>query len=118
MSAEPPPNIYREQLSSEGHGLALWDPRPVEGLFNNDPPHVSIGDVGYIDRGVFIRLFNVKLPRDDPSNKLIEIPEGYKPLEREREHFDNVRRNEIRQVEYCSHVSKVDNNLHASTHNE
>jgi len=71
-----PPNIYREQLSSKDQGLALWDPKPVEGLFN-DSPHVSIGDVGYVDRGVFIRIFNVKLPRDDPSNTLIEIPEEY-----------------------------------------
>jgi hypothetical protein len=109
-----PFNIYREQLSSQYHGLALWDPNPVRGLFN-DPGHVSIGDVGYLDDGTFMRIFNVKLPRDNPSNGFIEIPEGYKPLE--QEHFDNVRRSEVRQEEYYSHVSKVDNDR-ANTHEE
>jgi hypothetical protein len=109
-----PFNIYREQLSSQYHGLALWDPNPVQSLFN-DPGHVSIGDVGYLDNGAFMRIFNVKLPRDNPSNKFIEIPEGYKPLK--REHFDNVRRSEVRQEEYHSHVRKVDN-VGANTYEE
>jgi hypothetical protein len=110
MSVDQRFNIYREQLS-QYHGLALWDPNPVEGLFD----HVSIGDVGYLDNGAFVRIFNVKLPRDHPSNKFIEIPEGYKPLN--PEHFDNVRRGEVRQEEYHSHVSKVDN-VRANTHEE
>ena len=105
MPVDQPFNIYQEQLSSQYHGLALWDPTPVQGLFN-DLGHVSIGDVGYLDKGQFIRILNVKLPRDNP-NKFIEIPEGYKPLK--REHFDNVRRSKIRQEEYHSHMSKVDN---------
>ena len=84
----------------------MWDPNPVQGLFN-DPGHVSIGDVGYLDHGAFVRIFNVKLPRDSPSNSFIEIPEEYKPLE--PEHFNNVRRGEVRQEEYLSHVFKVDN---------
>jgi hypothetical protein len=111
MSVNQPPDIYREQLSSQYQGLALWDPNPVEGLFNN-PSHVSIGDVGYLDNGAFIRIFNVELPRNDQSNTLIDIPGEYKPLK--REHFSNVRRSEIRQEEYYSHVSKVDN-VYAST---
>jgi hypothetical protein len=106
--------IYREQLSSQYHGLALWNPKPAEGLFN-DPGHVSIGDVGYLDNGAFMRIFNVKLPRDNPSNKFIEIPEGYKPLK--REHFDNVLRSEVGQEEYYSHVSKVDN-VYSNVHEE
>jgi hypothetical protein len=106
MPVDQPFNIYREQLSSQYRGLALWDPKPVEDLFNN-PPHVSIGDVGYLDNGAFIRIFNVTLPRNDQSNTLIDIPEEYKPLK--REHFSNVRRSEIPQEEYCSHVSKLDN---------
>ena len=114
MAVDQPYNIYREQLSSQHHGLALWDPSPLQGLFN-DPGHVSIGDVGYLDNGAFVRIFNVKLPRDSPSNSFIEIPEGYKPLE--PEHFDNVRRGEVRQEEYLSHLSRVDN-VHATGHNE
>lgn len=101
-----PSDIYREKLSSQHHGLALWDPNPVQGLFS-DPNHVSIGDVGYLDNGAFVRIFNVKLPRDHPSNKFINLPEGYKPLE--REHFSNIRHSEVFRKEYHSHVSKVDN---------
>jgi hypothetical protein len=114
MAVDQPFNIYREQLSSQYQGLALWDPNPVQGLFN-DPGHVSIGDVGYLDNGAFMRIFNAKLPRDNSSNNFIEIPEGYKPLK--KEHFENVRHREDHQEEYPSHVSKVDN-VRARTHEE
>ena len=109
-----PFNVYREQLSSQYHGLALWNPNPVKGLFK-DPDHVSIGDVGYLDNGAFIRIFNAKLPRDHPSNQFIELPVEYKPLK--REHFNNVRRYEVRQEEYHSHLCKVDN-VRANRHDE
>ena len=92
----------------------MWDPNLVKSLFK-DPGHVSIGDVGYVNNGTFTRIFNVKLPWDDPSNTFIEIPKGYKPLK--REHFDNIRRSEVRQGEYHSHVSKVDN-IRANTREE
>jgi hypothetical protein len=114
MPVHHPFKIYREQLSTEYQGTALWNPNPVEGLFK-DPGHVTIGDVGYLENGIFMRIFNVKLPRDDPSNTFIEIPEGYKPLK--LEHFENVRRSEEPQEEHHSHVSKVDN-IHANTHDE
>ena len=86
----------------------MWDPNPVDNIFK-DPGHVSIGDVGYLENGTFVRIFNVKLPRDHLSNKFIEIPEGYKPLE--QEYFDNVFRSEVYRKEYHPHVtvSKVDN---------
>ena len=99
---DQPSNIYRKQLSSKLHGLALWNPTPVQGLFN-DPGHVSIGDVGYLDNGTFMRIFNVNLPRDNPSNKFIEIPEGYKPLK--QEYLNNVYRSEVHQEEYHTHLS-------------
>ena len=102
MIVDQPFKIYQEQLSSRYHGLALWNPSPVKGLLKG-PGHVSIGDVGYLDNGTFIRTFNVKHPRDHPLNNFIEIPEGYKPLK----HFDHVRRSEVPQEEYRSHVSKV-----------
>jgi hypothetical protein len=107
---DPPSSICRNQLSSVYHGIALWHPSPLEG-FN----HISIGDVGYLNEGAFIRIFNATLPRDDPSNKFIEISEGYKPLK--RQHSNNVRRSEVRQEEYYSHVSKVDN-VRANTHDK
>jgi hypothetical protein len=114
MPVDQPFNIYREQLSSQYHGLALWNPNPVDSLFR-DPGHVSIGDVGYLDNGTFMRIFNAKLPRDHPSNQSIELREGYEPLK--REHFDNVRHNEVRQEEYQSQLNKVDN-LHAISPDE
>lgn len=114
MQVFQPSNIYREQLSSQHHGLALWNPKPVDDLFK-DPGHVSIGDVGYLHNGTFMRIFNVKLPRDDPSNTSIDIPEGYMPLK--GEHFHNVHRDEVCQEEYHSHLSKVDN-VRANTYDE
>ena len=112
MSVHQPSNIYREQLSSLNQGLALWDPKPVGNLYN----HISIGDVGYLqENGTFMRLFNVTLPWDDPSNGLLEVPEEYKRLE--LGHSVNVQSSEIREREYCSNVSGVDN-THVNTHNE
>jgi hypothetical protein len=117
MPVDQPFNIYREQLrfSFPYHGLALWDPTPVQVLFRY-PGHVSIGDVGYLDNGTFMRIFNVKLPRDHPSNTFIFMPGEYKPLE--QEHFDNVRRSEVPQREYHTpYVSKVDD-VGADRHEE
>ena len=58
-------NIFREELGIRypDHGHALWDPDPRE-LYNS----VEVGDVGFIRRGYFYRLFNALLPRDPPSN--------------------------------------------------
>jgi hypothetical protein len=116
MSVDQPFNVYREQLSSQYHGLALWDPKPVENL-HKKPGHVSIGDVGYLDNGAFMRMFNVTLPWDDPSNKLLgKPPEKYKRIE--PNYVGNVRDNEIREGEYYTpHVSKVDN-VGANRHEE
>ena len=43
MPVKPPFNIYREQFWPPHHGFPLWNPNPVEGVYNQ----VSIGDVGY-----------------------------------------------------------------------
>ena len=111
MSVDPPFDIYREQLSSLYHGLALWDPNPVKNL-HKKPGHISIGDVGYLDNGAFIRMFNVTLPWDDPSNKLLGKPEQYKHIKPGY----NVRDYEIREGgHYTLHVSEVDN-VGANTH--
>ena len=75
MPVEQPFNVYREQLSSLYHGLALWRPSP-EGLYDR----VTIGDIGYISEGAFIRMFNVTLPWDDPSNRTLGVPDRYDPL--------------------------------------
>lgn len=101
-----PFDIYQEKLSSQYHGLALWDPNPVQDLFR-DPDHVSIGDVGYLHNGAFMRMFNAKLPRDHPSNNYIQLPDEYRPLQ--QNHFSNIRHTEVLKKEYHSHVSIVDN---------
>ena len=114
MPVDQPFNIYREQLSSQRRGLALWDPDPVRGLFKV-PGHVSIGDVGFLDNGTFVRMFNVTLPWDDPSNELLGKPEKYQRIK--PSYFGNIHNSEIRQEEYHSHVSKVDN-VRSNTHDE
>jgi hypothetical protein len=43
--------------------------------------HVSIGDVGYVRAGVFIRMFNVILPWDHESNRTLGKPEPYESLD-------------------------------------
>jgi hypothetical protein len=115
MSVDQPFNIYQEQLSTQYHGLALWDPKPVESL-HKQPAHVSIGDVGYLDNGAFMRMFNVTLPWDDPSNKFLGEPEKYERIK--PSYFGNVRDNEIREGDYYTRrVSKV-NNVGTNRHEE
>jgi hypothetical protein len=101
MPVEQPFNIYQEQLTSLYHGLALWRPNPVESIYNQ----VSIGDVGYISDGVFIRMFNVTLPWDDRSNRRLAEPERYDSLI-----FASVIRESFGQVDYYSRrVSREEN---------
>ena len=58
-------NIFREELAIRypAHGHALWEPDPG-GLYEA----VEVGDVGFIRKGYFYRLFNALLPRDTPSD--------------------------------------------------
>jgi len=69
-------NIYRGQLSSLYHGLALWQPHPIGNIYNR----LSIGDVGFVREGVFYRMFNVTLPWDHPSNARFGELTPYKTL--------------------------------------
>ena len=77
MPVDPPFTVYRDQLTALSHGLALWNPDPPKKIYSN----VEIGDVGYLHEGTFIRMFNVKLPWDHPSNGLLGKPEPYDPLD-------------------------------------
>jgi hypothetical protein len=70
-----PSTVYRDQLSALSDGIALWNPAPQKKLHNK----VSIDDVGYLHDGMFIRMFNVILPWDDPSNGVLGKPEPYDP---------------------------------------
>ncbi len=55
----------------------MWNPSPRKKNINN----VSIGDVGYLHEGTFIRIFNVTLPWNHPSNGLVGKLEPYEPLD-------------------------------------
>jgi hypothetical protein len=68
--------VYTQQLSKLKHGLPLWEPEPAW-----QDGEVKIGDVGYIRRGRFARLFNAVAPLGDPSNALHSIPNGHVPFE-------------------------------------
>ena len=115
MPVDPPFNVYRDQLTSLSHGLALWNPNPPKQIYNR----VSIGDVGYLQKGTFIRMFNVILPSDHSSNRTLGNPEPYEPLDcgpfanTLEEHFDRV-------DHYSRHVSAVTNagNMQARTPDE
>lgn len=69
-------DIFREQLAIEypSYGHALWEPSPR----NPDRP-VQVGDVGFMLRGRFHRLFNALLPADHLSHEL-GVPEHHEPL--------------------------------------
>jgi len=77
MTLDPPFTVYRDQLTALSHGTALWNPDPSKKIYNN----ASIGDVGYLHEGTFIRMFNVTLPWNHPSNGLLGKPEPYAPLD-------------------------------------
>ncbi|KAH9977487.1 hypothetical protein BJV77DRAFT_551285 [Russula vinacea] len=95
MTASQPSNVYREQLSSA---------RCDEAMCSTNPGHGSIGDVGYLRDGDFIRIFNVTLPWNHPSNTNLRIPMKFQFLQ------CDVFVNESSQTEYLSdHVSRVEN---------
>ena len=115
MPVDEPFNVYQKLLTSLSHGIALWNPNPVEGLYDR----VSIGDVGYICDGSFIRMFNVMLPWDDPSNEKLGKPGEFESLDEII--LDNTRRTEFDPVDHHStHVAKVENacNIQAESFDE
>jgi hypothetical protein len=78
MSVDLPPasNVYQDQMTTWTHGLALWNPNPLKEIYDQ----VSIGDVGYLHEGSFIRMFNVMLPWSHESNRTLGEPEPYQSL--------------------------------------
>ena len=69
-------DIFREQLAIKYpvYGHALWEPSPRD----PDKP-AQVGDVGFVRRGKFHRLFNALLPADHPSHEH-GVPDYYEPL--------------------------------------
>jgi hypothetical protein len=91
----PPHDVFREQLSSLFYGHALWVPDPAP-LYQQ----VSIGDVGYVRDGYFVRMFNVRLEWNDPLNLTFCEPEPYIPLDMGR--FVNIRKSKFSKGPYYS----------------
>jgi len=63
---------YQEALTPVGRGTPLWEP-------GTTGSNVSVGDVGYLSFGAFVRLFNATLPPQHPDNEFGE-PDHYVPL--------------------------------------
>jgi hypothetical protein len=89
-------DIFREQLAIkyplDGH--ALWEPRP---RYPDKP--VQVGDVGFIRKGKFCRLFNALLLENDPSHEF-GVPEYHEPLvPNMSNHLD---RGSLARNHYCS----------------
>ena len=70
-------NVYQDQMATLSQGLALWNPTPPKVIYDK----VSIGDVGYLHEGSFVRMFNVILPWNHESNRTLGEPEPYKSLD-------------------------------------
>lgn len=65
------PRIYAQQLFRLGQGYPLWQPEPAEGI------EVEIGDVGFLDRGGFVRMFNALRDPQDPLNATLGTPHDF-----------------------------------------
>ena len=98
----PDYDIFYKQLAIKypSYGHALWAPSPT----NPDRP-VQVGDVGFIRRGKFYRLFNSLLPADDPSHEL-GVPENYKPLVPKL--IDHIHTDSLGSNHYCSAQVRVE----------
>ena len=74
MSSTPHIDVYAKELWELGFGYPLWNP--------DSPPNedgVLIGDVGFVNKGTFYRMFNALKPADDPINHS-GVPDGYEPF--------------------------------------
>lgn len=91
----PPFDVYQQHLSFLSQGFALWSPNPLDRIYDR----VSIGDVGYIDEGAFIRMFNVIRPWDDQSNRNFGEPDEYESLDLP---YNPIRRTTFDAADYCS----------------
>ena len=99
-------DIFREQLAIKYplYGHALWEPSPS----NPDEP-VQVGDVGFIRRGKFHRLFNALLPEDDKSHEKRGVPEHHEPLDPKlKDHLDG---GSLTRNHYCSPGVGVERDL-------
>ena len=106
MPVDLPPvvKVYQDQISTPSQGLAIWNPSPLKETYDK----VSIGDVGYLQEGSFIRIFNVILPWSHQSNRTFGEQEPYESLDCGP--FPNTLKRQFDRVKHCSrHVSAETN---------
>ncbi|KAJ3554389.1 hypothetical protein NM688_g3138 [Phlebia brevispora] len=70
-----PAEIYAKQLSSYSYGYPLWFPDAISTA--GEP---QLGDVGYINNGRFLRLFNITVGPGHPWNRRYGVPHNFTPL--------------------------------------
>ncbi|THU78354.1 hypothetical protein K435DRAFT_59286 [Dendrothele bispora CBS 962.96] len=89
------PDIYFRHLFSQGHGYALFYPKPNR-IGREPQPHLEqlyeeglrVGDVGMIrDSGDFLTLFNIFEERRAPVNTVYGVPDGFQPLDCHQNYF-------------------------------
>jgi hypothetical protein len=70
--------VYQNELKAKykPYGWPLWKPDR-----DNPNKRVSVGDVGFISDGRFVRMFNIRLKSDDPLHEQYGVPEPYHPIE-------------------------------------
>ena len=90
-------DIFREELAQKfcAYKNALWEPSPGE-LYGP----VAIGDVGYIRRGKFHRIFNALLPKDHRTHENFGTPENHEPLQLKME--DHIDTGILSPNDFCS----------------
>lgn len=91
-------DTYRDQLANLYRGHALWDPDPA-GLYDR----VRVGDVGFVRKGHFLRMFNAFLPANHPT-QVYGVPEGFAPLNT----GSNTRMRNLSSGDYCSQTVRVE----------
>jgi hypothetical protein len=96
--------VYQDQMTTLSHGVALWNPNPPKEIYDK----VSIGDVGYLHEGSFIRMFNVMLPWNHESNRTLGEPEPYESLDCGP--FANTLKRQFDRVEHCSRYVSAETN--------
>src|ERR1700677_2490720 len=100
----PVPKAYQDQLTTLSLGLALWNPNPPKEICDK----VSIGDVGYLHDGTFIRMFNVMLPWSHELNRTLGEPEPYESLDCGP--FANILKRPFETVKHCSRYVSAETN--------
>ena len=100
----PVSKAYQDQLTTPSHGIALWNPNPPIEIYDK----ISIGDVGYLHEGSFIRMFNVMLPWSHESNRTLGEPEPYESLDCGP--FANTLKRQFDSVKHCSRSVSAETN--------